>query len=101
VFACHSYGCYVFAVYCQLFNTDRIIGIIDVGGAPIRFYPAIHNQVANVDHMSLQQILDNLDDVYSRVLEISKKSGTNALGKYAMLGLARSIVSGVGFRDMF
>jgi predicted alpha/beta hydrolase family esterase len=61
VFACHSYGCYVFAVYCQMFNADRIIGIIDVGGAPIRFYPAIANQIRNIDSMTVQGIVDNLD----------------------------------------
>lgn len=36
------------------------------------------------------------------MLAISRKAGTNTLdNKYAMLGMARSILSGVGFKDMF
>jgi hypothetical protein len=37
------------------------VGIIDAGGAPITFYPAIKNQVISIDTMTLQFIVDNLD----------------------------------------
>jgi predicted alpha/beta hydrolase family esterase len=37
----HSFGTYIFANYCRFFSYDRIVGIIDIGGAPIRFYPVI------------------------------------------------------------
>jgi pimeloyl-ACP methyl ester carboxylesterase len=39
VFVFHSFGTYIASSYFHLFPHDRIIGLIDIGGAPIRFNP--------------------------------------------------------------
>lgn len=49
----HSFGTYIFAQYCQMFKNDRIIGIIDAGGAPIRFYPVAKTFVRDTKAVSL------------------------------------------------
>ena len=76
VFVCHSFGCYVFAVYCQMFRTDRIIGIIDVGGVPIRFYPLIKEQINLIKNIG--KIEKNVDKIYDEVTEENKKKGITA-----------------------
>lgn len=39
VFIYHSFGTYILASYLELYKPDRVIGMIDMGGAPIRYYP--------------------------------------------------------------
>ena len=60
----HSFGAYIFAQYCQIFKNDRIIGIIDAGGAPIRFYPAIQSFVSNIDNVSIDFLRENIDPIF-------------------------------------
>lgn len=38
IFIFHSYGTYIASTYFDLYASDRIVGIIGIGDAPIRFY---------------------------------------------------------------
>lgn len=49
----HSFGTYIFAQYCQMFKNDRIIGLIDIGGAPIRFYPIARTLMIDMKNVSI------------------------------------------------
>lgn len=64
----HSFGTYIFAQYCQMFKNDRIIGIIDVGGAPIRFYPIIKSYVRDTNAISVEFLKENLDIIFIGML---------------------------------
>lgn len=39
VFVYHSFGTYLASTYFSMFPQNRIVGMIDIGGAPIRFTP--------------------------------------------------------------
>ena len=42
VFVYHSFGTYLALAYLEVFKNDhKISGLIDIGGAPIRFYPVL------------------------------------------------------------
>lgn len=41
VFVNHSFGTIVLSTYFTMYSTDRVIGIIDIGGVPITMYPVI------------------------------------------------------------
>jgi|688.fasta_scaffold1660926_1 predicted alpha/beta hydrolase family esterase len=60
----HSFGTYIFAQYCQMFKNDRIIGLIDVGGAPIRFYPVARTLMIDMKDVSIGFIRENIDIVF-------------------------------------
>jgi hypothetical protein len=52
--------------------------------------------------MTLQYLKDNLDSAYQSANEVNKKFGIAAFAsKYILLGVAKSVISGFGFKDMF
>ena len=66
IFVYHYFGNYTALVYFHLFPETPIQGIVEIGGAPIRFYPIIAQYV----EMPWEFILDNAD----YILEQSNKS---------------------------
>lgn len=51
VFVCHSYGTYIASYYFKnFFNSkkDRIKGIIELGGGPIRLYKVLESLVVPI-----------------------------------------------------
>ena len=60
----HSFGTYIFAQYCHMFKNDRIIGIIDIGGAPIRFYPIIKSYLKDTEGIPIDFLKENLDIIF-------------------------------------
>jgi predicted alpha/beta hydrolase family esterase len=56
VFVYHSFGSYTLAAYCRLFKNERVIGLIDAGGVPIRFYEAIKETFRSEYGISLEYI---------------------------------------------
>jgi pimeloyl-ACP methyl ester carboxylesterase len=60
----HSFGTYIFAQYCQIYKNDRIIGIIDAGGAPIRYYPTVKKFVRDTNAVSLDFLKENLETIF-------------------------------------
>lgn len=60
----HSFGTYIFAQYCHMFKNDRIIGVIDVGGAPIRFYPILKSYLKDTNSISVEFLKENLEMIF-------------------------------------
>jgi pimeloyl-ACP methyl ester carboxylesterase len=48
----HSFGTYITSSYVYLFPSNRVIGMMDVGGAPLRFSPEIQESVAAMDYFT-------------------------------------------------
>ena len=56
----HSFGTYLALVYLEVFKNDhRISGLIDIGGAPIRFYPVLLSVIKTTYPLTNQLIEDN------------------------------------------
>ncbi len=102
VFVYHSYGTYTLASYCHQFGGDRIIGLIDAGGAPIRFYNAIREGIRHQSKLPYAAIKENIDVCFQLFTERNKRFGITPYdNKYQMLGICRSVELGCGLRDTF
>lgn len=102
VFIFHSFGTYTVAAYFHLFPHDRIVGIIDIGAAPIRFYPFLQEFIRGMEPMEWQDIKQNIDFVFDHYIEANKKIGMIPYPtKYHLLASCRSVKQGMGFKEMF
>ena len=63
--AYHSFGTYIVTTYLHLFPSKRIIGMIDLGGLPLRFTKEIQGLTASIDPFSLEQIEEMKNEIYS------------------------------------
>lgn len=57
-----------------MFKNDRIIGIIDAGGAPIRFYPLVKGFVRDTS-IPIEYVTQNIDALFQATNEHQKKMG--------------------------
>lgn len=49
ILAYHSFGTYIVSTYLEFFPKNRVIGMIDIAGLPLRFHPELHEVVYNLD----------------------------------------------------
>jgi len=52
--------------YCKLFPTHKIIGMIDLGGMPIRFFEGLKQSVMIYYNMTLTDIENNIDELFRK-----------------------------------
>lgn len=98
----HSFGTYIAASYCQKFKNERIIGIIEVGGAPIRFYPVLTKFICNVKDVPIDVIRDNLEAVQQGFNKSNKNLNIATYEKkQQLLGVCKAFKSEPGFKEMF
>lgn len=61
----HSFGTFTFTTYLKLFKHDhRVSGIIDLGGASIRFYPLLLSFVSNSQGVDPSFMIENSDQIH-------------------------------------
>lgn len=56
----HSFGSYIAIQYLKHFPTHRIIGLIDIGGVPIRSYKILNEYHEKYSSKILEEIRKNI-----------------------------------------
>ena len=66
VFTYHSFGTFFWIAYLHFYPQiiKRTVGIIDLGGAPIRFYPLLKETLTIYDQITMEDFDENLDTFY-------------------------------------
>ncbi len=52
----HSFGTYILTQYLKHFAKERVVGLIDIGGAPVSFYEYLRLAHFKYLPMSIEQI---------------------------------------------
>lgn len=59
----HSFGTFVLINYLKYYNSSRVIGLIDLGGAPIRYYPFAKTFTKTYSHLPWETIVSNIQSI--------------------------------------
>lgn len=100
----HSFGTFSLVNYLRLYGQDhRIAGLIDIGGASIRFYPLLRNFIRENHSISHQYLLHNADEMHQRLQSNPDrvKAGFNSFrNKYQSI-LHLKLATEESFQQMF
>jgi predicted alpha/beta hydrolase family esterase len=77
VFVYHSFGTYILIQYFKFYSSSRVVGLIDLGGAPIRFYPLFKTVYETYSQLDWQFIVENIDAITNRFNKIVSKMNSN------------------------
>jgi predicted alpha/beta hydrolase family esterase len=71
VFVTHSFGDYILASYFHLYKNERVIGIINIGGIPIRSYPRIRFCLSFVNEKEWEEIKPLMNFMLESFLKVT------------------------------
>ena len=97
VFVYHSFGSYAALVYFHLFHETPIKGIMDLGGAPIRFYPMIFQYI----EMPWDFVMENTDSILEQSNKALKEVNLSLYQNKYQLWLAFRLFKEPWFKTMF
>ncbi len=73
----HSFGTFILIQYFKYYSSSRVVGLIDLGGVPIRFYPFLKTLHETYAQLDWQFVVDNIDAITNRFNEAASKVNSN------------------------
>ena len=70
VLVSHSFGDFIITTYFQMYKNDKIVGIVSIGGIPIRPYPRVKQILQMNEMFGGENMWQSIDIVYDNTLKM-------------------------------